>query len=73
MRKWWIIFLLLATVCLGANDPWEPYDSHGKGKGKGPPHPVVPEPNSYGAILVGSSLVLFGAHRLYLRHRNKSL
>jgi hypothetical protein len=73
MKRWLVALLLLTTVCFASNDPWEPYDAQGKGKGKGPPHPVVPESSAYGAILVGGSLAILGARRWYLSNRNKSL
>jgi len=37
-------------------DAFHPYDH--RGKGKGPPHPVVPEPATYGMILIGLCLVV---------------
>jgi hypothetical protein len=49
-------------MILAQQDPWQPYPGHaehpGKGKGKGPPRPVVPEPEFYGGLLVAALLVV---------------
>ena len=44
------------------NDPWQSYES--KGKGKGPPHPIVPEPSTYGLMFVGLCLLVLIVKRL---------
>ena len=41
---------------LAAADPWQTYEEHGKGKGKGPP--VIPEAATTGLIIVGLALLL---------------
>lgn len=49
-----------------ASDVWTPYEAHpGKGKGKEPPHSVVPEPSGAGLIVVGAAVLLVLGVRLF--------
>lgn len=59
-----ILFLILSSFTLAANDPWQPYENQSKGKGKGHPGPV-PETSSYGLIFTGICVTVFILHRKF--------
>ena len=54
-------FAELRSLAYGAttSDPWQDYSS----RKKGPPHPVVPEPGSYGLAMVALCVVVLGLRR----------
>lgn len=47
------------TPFVGVTDPWKDYSS----RKKGPSHPVVPEPGSYGLAMVALCLLVLGLRR----------
>ena len=53
-----------------SSDPYAYYDTQSKGKGKGPPHPIVPEVADYGLILMVFSVAFILFMRLW-RTRDK--
>ncbi len=56
------LFLAFSSFVFAANDPWQPYENNGKGKG----HPgPVPETSSYGLILTGICVTVFILHRKF--------
>ena len=44
-------------------EAFHPYDNKGKGKGGGG-HPIVPEPSTYGLILIGMCLIVLVIKRI---------
>ncbi len=44
------------TTIIAQQDPWNPYENQGKGKGN--PHNVVPEPGAYGILFLILALAL---------------
>ncbi len=48
----------MTTLAFTSQDPFEPWDNQSNGKGKGH-HPVVPEPASWGLLVVGFALAVF--------------
>lgn len=56
------------TLAFTAQDPFEPYENPGKGKGG--PHSPAPEPASWGLLMVGFALALF-AYIRFVRPRSR--
>lgn len=73
MKKLLFIFVALVVVVCAqpVRDPYTPHDqfNNGNAYGKNKP-PIVPEPSTYGAIFIGST-VAWVVGRRYLK--NKSL
>lgn len=55
------LLIMLLTTCSAANSftPYEDSNYENNGKEKGKQHPVVPEPSTYGAIVIASALSIY--------------
>ena len=66
-----ILLVLVTANNVGAvidNSAWQPYDTPYYATDR-KPHPVVPEPSTYGAVFIGLALSFVG----YRRWRNSRL
>lgn len=63
------ILLVLSAASGGVcqSTPYDPFPTYEQGLAKGKPQPVIPEPSTYGAIFVGSSLLMVWA----IKHKRK--